>query len=460
MEPQEIPAEIAPAGETVPATGGAAFHQKPIWIGVFAFAGTVIVMTFLATRMFSPLSDTETILAAYKNERAAGDSAFTNLDFKLAEYHRQRALDLTTTDDGRRPTMLWVNTASAMIELAQALSAQGRCAEATEYVKEALHVSEKAYGPNSVEVLCVLGPLAGLYQSLDLDSMAEAAAIRADSITTRVEPIYARAVAAAEPVAAKDPLPLAKRLLDLGDLYVAQGRADQAEPLFLRALSIRESALGSGHPEVDQVRYRLADACDALHKRARARDIYRDLLARQSADYGPESPRLLGLLERLGEIETDRGGFVEAESLYTRSLRIRERILGREHPTLVAGLSARAEARAGLHRYKASLRDERRALEIDRHVFGSESSRVGRHLMTIAEIEAGAGRAKAAAASAQEALSVLARALGGDHPLTEECRVLLEEITNAPGQKPGVPVVPEPPAEPPTEDVDDFDRSA
>ena len=75
--------------------------------------------------------------------------------------------------------MLWVNTASAMIELAQALSAEGRCAEAMEYVKEALHVSEAAYGPNSVEVLCVLGPLVGLYQSLDLDSLAGSVATRA-----------------------------------------------------------------------------------------------------------------------------------------------------------------------------------------------------------------------------------------------------------------------------------------
>ena len=467
MSTQEIPPGsadlVVPETSQDPPPPPAAFHTRPLWIGILAFAGTVIVMTVLATRMFSPLSDTETILAAYKSERAAADSAFVSLDFKLAEHHRRRALELTTTEGGRRPTMLWVNTASAMIELAQALSAQGRTAEAMEYVKEALHVSESAYGPNSVEVLCVLGPLVGLYQSLDLDSLAEAVAIRADSITHRVEPVYARAVSAAELSAARDPLPLAKRLLDLGDLYMAQGKADQAEPLFVRSLSIREAALGSGHAETDQVRYRLADACDALHKRSRARDIYRDLLARTSAEHGAQSPRLLGLLERLGEIEMERGGFVEAESIYTRALRIRERILGREHPTLVGDLSARAEARVSLRRFKGSLRDGRRALEIDRRVFGSENSRVARHLMTIAEIEAAAGRKRSAVSNAQEALSLLARTLGGDHALTDECRVLVDELTGAAGPGPGEreqPAAPEMPAEPPSEELDDFDRSA
>lgn len=466
-EPQVVPnPDPVPPPTPLPAPAKTAFHTRPLWIGIMAFAGTVIVMTVLATRMFSPVSDTETILASYKNERVAADSVFQDLDFKLAEYHRRRALELTTADGGRRPTMLWVNTASALIELAQALSAQGRSDEAMEYVKEALHVSEAAYGPNSVEVLCVLGPLVVLYQSLDLDSLAGAVAVRADSITTLVQPIYMRALAAAEPAAAKDPRLLTKRLLDLGDLYMAQGRADQAEPLFARALILRQNMVGSGNAVTDQIRYRLADACDALHKRSRAREIYRDLLAKQESERGRESPRLVGILERIGEIEMDRGGFVDAESLYTRAIRIRERVLGREHPTLVGDLSARSEARLTLRRFKGALRDERRAHEIDRRVFGSEHSRMGRHLMAIAEIEAAAGKKKAAAASAEEALSILAKALGGDHALTEECRALVDELSSEVGRTPGSrddllpPENPAGPPDPSSDEQDDFDRSA
>jgi len=43
---------------------------------------------------------------------------------------------------------------------------------------------------------------------------------------------------------------VATSLNNLGEVYGAQGRYAEAEPLYKRALAILEEALGSEHPEV------------------------------------------------------------------------------------------------------------------------------------------------------------------------------------------------------------------
>jgi len=43
---------------------------------------------------------------------------------------------------------------------------------------------------------------------------------------------------------------VAQSLHNLGDLYRIEGRYSEAEPLYLRALAIREKILGKDHPDV------------------------------------------------------------------------------------------------------------------------------------------------------------------------------------------------------------------
>ncbi len=83
---------------------------------------------------------------------------------------------------------------------------------------------------------------------------------------------------------------MATDLNNLALLYQAQGRYAEAEPLYKRALAIREKALGAEHPDVAQS------------------------------------------LNNLAALYHDQGRYAEAEPLYERSLAIREKVLGPEHP--------------------------------------------------------------------------------------------------------------------------------
>ena len=108
----------------------------------------------------------------------------------------------------------------------------------------------------------------------------------------------------------------APSLNNLAELYASQGRYAEAEPLYKRALAIREKALGPDHPDVGD------------------------------------------LAEQPGALYTTQGRYAEAEPLYKRALAIREKALGPDHPDVgtVAQQPGRAVPRPGpLRRGRAAL---------------------------------------------------------------------------------------------------------
>ena len=64
------------------------------------------------------------------------------------------------------------------------------------------------------------------------------------------EPLYKRALAIREKALGPDHPDVAKSLNNLAGLYREQGRYADAEPLFKRSLAIYEKALGPDHPDV------------------------------------------------------------------------------------------------------------------------------------------------------------------------------------------------------------------
>ena len=65
----------------------------------------------------------------------------------------------------------------------------------------------------------------------------------------KAQKLFESALKEAEGFGPNDPR-LATSLNNLAELYRAQGKYDQAEPLYKRSLAIREKALGPDHPDV------------------------------------------------------------------------------------------------------------------------------------------------------------------------------------------------------------------
>lgn len=69
-------------------------------------------------------------------------------------------------------------------------------------------------------------------------------------------------------------LPLAESLDGLAEVYIAQGKKNEAEPLYKRSLEIREKALGPDHLDLANSIDKIADLYTAQHRRSEAEPLY------------------------------------------------------------------------------------------------------------------------------------------------------------------------------------------
>ncbi|MFM8922531.1 MAG: tetratricopeptide repeat protein [Microcystis panniformis] len=83
---------------------------------------------------------------------------------------------------------------------------------------------------------------------------------------------------------------MANSLNNLADLYRAQGKYAEAEPLYLRALAIREKQLGAEHPHVANSLNNLADLYQSQGKYTEAESLYQRAIAICSEKLGENHP--------------------------------------------------------------------------------------------------------------------------------------------------------------------------
>jgi tetratricopeptide (TPR) repeat protein len=108
------------------------------------------------------------------------------------------------------------------------------------------------------------------------------------------EPLYKRALAIREKAVGPDHSDVALSLNNLASLYVVQGRYADAEPLFKRSLAINEKALGADHPNVAASLNNLAELYRAQGRYADAEPLYKRTISQNSANKSVALPVLFG----------------------------------------------------------------------------------------------------------------------------------------------------------------------
>ena len=107
---------------------------------------------------------------------------------------------------------------------------------------------------------------------------------------------FATAVGKAEAFGEDDPR-LAQSLNGQAEVYRAQGRYADAEPLHQRALAIYEKALGPEHPSVATSLNNLASLYQAQGQYTQAEPLYQRALGIREKALGPEHPLVANILE-------------------------------------------------------------------------------------------------------------------------------------------------------------------
>lgn len=169
------------------------------------------------------------------------------------------------------------------------------------------------------------------------------------------EPLYRRALAIAESAGLTDDA--ATLFHNLGGLAHSRGDFAAGEPLARRAVEMREAALGPNHPATAADRAAWGALLEGLGRGAEAEQANADALRVFEARLGPRSLEAASALTALGGVQHQRGALDDAERSYRRALAIRQSILDRQHFDL-----AMTENNLGMLLAERGALDEARAL--------------------------------------------------------------------------------------------------
>lgn len=169
---------------------------------------------------------------------------------------------------------------------------------------------------------------------------------------SEAEPLYKRALSIREQQLGIDHTDVAANLNNLGLLYWQQGKYEEAEPLFIRALLIREQKLGEMHPDTAESLNDLALIYRNQGKYEEAELLYKRALSICERQLGGNHPHTAICLGNLALTYKHQGKYAEAEPLLQQALTIFEQQLGTQHPHTATGLVALADLYRGMKEYE------------------------------------------------------------------------------------------------------------
>ncbi len=231
------------------------------------------------------------------------------------------------------------------------------------------------------------------------------------------ESLFLRALSIQEHTLSVEHVQVASTLYGLALLYNKQGKYEEAEPLYRRALHLRERALGSEHPDVAVSLVGLANLSYHQGKYKEAESLYRRALDIWERVAGSEHVWVALSLYHLGELFAEQGKCREAEQQYQRALGIWERALGPEHPSVADALHELAFGYRWQGKYEEAELLHRRALRIREQALGSEHPDVAHSLLGLGDLFCEQGKHAEAESLYRRALDIWERALRPEHPL-------------------------------------------
>jgi tetratricopeptide (TPR) repeat protein len=196
--------------------------------------------------------------------------------------------------------------------LGSVLKDQGRYQEAEAVFHEAIRLLQPLYGMDHSDVADCLNNLAELSYLNGRYEDAKRQYWRAHMIRSYLH--------------GHDSSAVGETLAGLGVVYQAQGRQAEAKSLFSKALSITEK------PARSQLTWGRLDERDLreLHAQDREQLAYRGkIFVRQVGHYHPD---FADHFDRLGELLRLLGRYADAEIVYRRSIGIRKKAFGDNHP--------------------------------------------------------------------------------------------------------------------------------
>jgi tetratricopeptide (TPR) repeat protein/transcriptional regulator with XRE-family HTH domain len=240
--------------------------------------------------------------------------------------------------------------------------------------------------------------------------------LRARVQYAQAEPLFQRALVIREQALGVEHPAVAQSLTSLAQLYVDTGRYDQAQSLYQRAVTIYESRGGLTHPDMAQSLNSLALVYYEQGKYEQAEPLYQRALSIYEQALGPHHPYVAVGLNHLALLYWTQGKYEQAEPLYQRALSIYEQVFGPDHPSLASIVNNLARLYHAQGKYEQAESLHYRALTIREKILGPEHPDVAHTLNGLALLYTAQGRYEQAESTFQRGLTIREQTLGSEHP--------------------------------------------
>ncbi len=187
------------------------------------------------------------------------------------------------------------------------------------------------------------------------------------------EPLYQRALSMREQIHPGDHADVAQSLTDLANVRVELGRYDEAEPMLLAGLAMRERLLGDRHQSVAVSLNSLANLYHHRGEMAKAEDHYRRALALEVDLLGPLHPDTITTRTNLAQLLGTRGAWPTALPMFTEAVAASRRTYGDRHANTSMALQGLATAQRMTGSLAEAEASAREGLAIQREAKGSNN---------------------------------------------------------------------------------------
>ena len=235
-------------------------------------------------------------------------------------------------------------------------------------------------------------------------------------IMDEAEPLFTRAIALRQRHLGADHLDVAASLDGLGLVYEMQGRFSEAAATHRRALAIYDAH--DAPPALAQANalHGLAFAQMRLGVLDSAETAIRQTLAIKRELFGESHPEVAYSLNILGDTHTFQERYDEAIAVHRRALAMRRRHLGPNHLDVGSSLHNLGAAYRLSGDYAGAETVYRDALQMYRRYYGPDNQEVANTLGQLATAVARQGRLEEAEALARDAVATIRRTVRPDHP--------------------------------------------
>ncbi len=219
--------------------------------------------------------------------------------------------------------------------------------------------------PRLINMLCDMALVYGYSEKQQTINARLVSEVISDKADGGLFPSEARDKQGLEEFWPRDPQ-LAKNLNNIGNVYRSQGKFEEAEANYMRAIAILENSVGAEHPNLATVLNNLAVLYRKQSKYKEAEVLYRRVLSIVEKALGPKHRNVYISLNNLALLYQKQGKYMEAEPLMKRALAILEKTLGPDHPDIATNLKNFARLQRYLGRDKEAAESEERAAAIEK----------------------------------------------------------------------------------------------